>query len=105
MKKPQPTYYEADFSGFGYKEIFDAAELLKEYGENGCKFLADGIKVGFNVNSGFVFLTDEHYNVAMFNEGKLAQFFNCSNCGAEGFKEDIKHSGACERIQSSTLTG
>jgi hypothetical protein len=53
--------------------------------------LGDGVQVWFNSNSGYVFLSDEDFNVAMLDNGKLEQWFSCPNCGYEGFKEDMKH--------------
>lgn len=99
-------YFEADFKGFGYRELSDAAELLKEIGDNGISDklnLSMPVKIGFNANSGNVFLLDEDYNCVMDNPetGKLENWVNCSNCGSEDFasalKVDIDEAGHCEK--------
>jgi hypothetical protein len=96
----------SDFSKYGYKEIDEASDLLKAYAENGCDFLSDNVQVNFNMNSGYVFLTDDDMNVAMLNDdGKLVQFYSCPNCGNEGTQADglenkwnfEKYEGYCSR--------
>jgi hypothetical protein len=82
-----------DLSKFGGIEIETAIDLLKAYNEQGAEYLEDNVHICFNNNSGYVFLMDEDYNVAMLNGDKLEQWFYCPNCGFEGFKGDfIKHS-------------
>jgi hypothetical protein len=85
----QDYFYEVNLESFGYREIEETADLLKAYLESDIKPLA-GLKVCFNANSGNVFLSDEDYNVWMLVNGKLEEFFNCGNCGCEGFIEDFK---------------
>lgn len=91
-------FYEADFSEFGYREIEMAAELMNEYLKSDIKPLA-GLKVCFNANSGYVFLSDEDYNTFMMNGENFEQFFNCPNCGFEGFKEEFKDQIDCKDCQ------
>lgn len=79
----------ADLSKFGRCELQEAAELLKALTDDECDFLGDGITLNMNTGSGYVFLSDEDYNVGMLNDGKLEQWFSCPNCGEEGFKEDL----------------
>jgi len=85
-----PSIITADFSKFGYRELQLASELLQAYLKQGAEFLTDGITLNFNINSGFVFLSDEDYNVAMLNGEELEQFFSCPECGTEGFKEEFE---------------
>jgi hypothetical protein len=80
---------EADFSGFGYREIRMASELLNAYLESPSEIQLDNVKVGFNPQSAAVFLYDDEYNTYMLNGKRLEQWFNCSDCGHEGFKEDF----------------
>lgn len=87
--------YEADFSEFGYREIKMASDLLNAYLKSDIE-IEDGLKVAFNSNSANVFLTDNEYNVWMMNGDKLEQWFNCSECGFEGFKEDFKDQTDCK---------
>lgn len=92
-----------DLSKFGYRELSEASILLKLYSEDCTEFLGDGLTLNFNPNSGCVFLSDEDYNVAVEENGKLVQFFSCPQCGNEGTQEDgkqekwdfVKHNGYC----------
>ena len=80
----------ADLSKFGYREIKITAELLQAYVEQGADFLSSDVQINFNSWSGYVFLTDEDFNVAMMNGSKLEQFFDCPECGREGFQEEFE---------------
>ena len=54
-------------------------------------FDREGIKVGFNKNSGNVFLTNAEYQVAMVDdEGNLYSFYSSPYEGKEGSYEDLK---------------
>lgn len=79
----------SDLSNFGYREIREAINLLNAYLENPTIILEDGLKICFNTHSGYVFLSDEEYNVYMVNNNKLEQWHNCPICGAEGFLEEV----------------
>lgn len=82
------TITTTNLADFGYREIGMAATLLSAYLDNP-NILGDGVQLMFNTHSGSVFLTDEDCNVAMINGEKLEKFYNCSNCGHEGFAEDF----------------
>jgi hypothetical protein len=92
-----------DLSEYGYKELAEAGELLKAYGDDGAEFLNDGITLNFNTYSGIVFLSDSDYNVGVLEDGHLVQFYNCPYCGNEGTQNDglengwdfEKHEGYC----------
>lgn len=83
-----------DLSKFGFRELKMAAELLTAYCEQGAPgyFDRDGVTVMMNTNSGYVFLTNAEFDVAMMNGDKLESFFTCPNCGSEGFADEI-HEG------------
>ena len=81
--------YEAKFEGFGYREIQLASKLLDAYVKEPDVLEGDYISVGFNANSGYVFLSNEDYDTAMMNGDKLERFYSCPECGHEGFKEDF----------------
>lgn len=95
----------ADFSKFGTSELILAAKLLELYAEDGAEFLGNHLTVSFNMYSGYVFLTDEDYNVGVLNsaEEHIVQFFSCPECGYEGTQEEAltdgkdfcKHEGYC----------
>jgi hypothetical protein len=76
----------ADLSKFGYRELNIAGKLIQAYSEQPVDFLGNGLTINFNTHSGYVFLSDEDYNVGMLDEdGNLKQWFFCPECGQEGF--------------------
>jgi hypothetical protein len=87
----------SNWSEFGYREIEEAKKLLSHikeidsYGE---------VKVFFNKNSGFVFLSDDDFKVWLMDGDKIREWFNCPNCGHEGFREEFKDQDCadCKRI-------
>lgn len=84
----------SDLSSFGYRELDEASKLLTAYANEGFKednFFNDGLTLNLNISSGYVFLSDEDYNVGMLNEnGQIEQFISCSYCGVEGLKSELK---------------
>jgi hypothetical protein len=82
-----------DLAQFGYRERKMAAELLTASVNQGFPegFSDEGVTLAMNMNSGYVFLTNEDYDVAMMNGDKLEMWHNCPYCGHEGFKEDMAH--------------
>ena len=80
-----------DLSKFGYREKAMAAVLLQHCSNLPDDFHNDDVKVMMNTQSGCVFLTNSEYQVAMMNGDKLESFYNCHNCGHEGFLEDMEH--------------
>ena len=78
----------ADFRG---RELRMAEELLHQLncGNLPDEFLRDEVTIMFNVQSGYVFLTNSDFQVAMMNGDKLEMWYNCPECGTEGFQEDI----------------
>jgi hypothetical protein len=79
-----------DLSKFGYRELEMAGRLLSNLKDIDA---GDGLTVEFNPNSGNVFLVDEDFRVWMMNGDKIEEFFSCSECGNEGFKEDFAKGG------------
>tara|TARA_X000001036_G_C20312964_1_gene657205 strand:- start:181 stop:534 length:354 start_codon:yes stop_codon:yes gene_type:complete len=51
-------------------------------------WIDDGTIPTLNQESGYCFLTNEEYQVAMMNDGKLSMFINCGECGREDFEQD-----------------
>jgi len=47
-----------------------------------------GSKVVMNNQSGYVFLTNEEYQVAMIKDDKLTMFLTCHECGREDLEND-----------------
>ena len=87
-----------DLSKFGYKELEELRDILNAWMDKGLplSFNEDGIQPMFNMNSGYVFLTNSHDQVAMIGDNDLEIFHNCPECGQEGFIDDMIHSdNAC----------
>ncbi len=86
-----------DLTDFGFRELRMAAELLTAYCEQPPEFLISGVHLMMNAHSGCVFLTDEDFDVAMMNGGRLQQWHSCPECGAEGFADDMPDNECCQR--------
>lgn len=85
------TIVELNFEGLGYREIKIVTELLQKYNESNNQDLPYPFKIGYNLDSDNAFIFDEDYNTFMLNnEDQLEQFYNCGNCGKEGFKVDFE---------------
>lgn len=82
----------SNLADFGYSERVDLIALLTAWNKQGLPddFENDGVYPCFNKNSGYVFLTNSEYQCAMLNDNKLESWYNCCNCGHEGFKEDCQ---------------
>lgn len=84
----------SDLAEFGFAELREAARLLTAYCDNpSILSLGSDVRVCLNRESGFVFLSDEDYAVAMMNGDKLEMFYSCPECGKEGFAEDMEDEG------------
>lgn len=64
---------QVNLEGFGFRELDIASKLLAAVSEYGYPrdFSDAGISLAFNTNSGYVFLTNEDYQVLMLENGKL----------------------------------
>jgi hypothetical protein len=92
-----------NLADFGYSEREELIRLLRAWHEKGLPedFYNDQVTAMFNRNSGCVFLTNNDYQAAMMNGNKLETWYNCSNCGHEGFKEDcqLNDEGYCNECR------
>ena len=79
-----------NLADFGYTEREELIRLLTAWQEQGLPedFYDCGVHAMFNKSSGYVFLVNEEYQTAMMNGDKLESWYNCPNCGHEGFAED-----------------
>lgn len=84
---------------FGIRELRYAARLLSLFktSKDHTRKLGDSVAVEFNPNSGYVFLVDEDFNVAMVQSDTLRDWFTCPECGEEGFEEVLKNGKPCCR--------
>ena len=93
-----------NLADFGQREREIAAKLMTTLNTERDKtvhFQKLGVVVEFNPYSGYVFLVDEDYNVAILNDNdELEDFITCPNCGGEGvsseFREENKDSECCQ---------
>ena len=91
-----------DLAKFGTSDLAEAGKLLTTLNthQDDTKHLGDGVYVCLNTNSGFVFLSDEDYNVAMMSGHQLVDFHNCPNCGNEAlapyFRSEFADSECCQ---------
>jgi len=76
---------------FGWRELKMASELLNALIEQGTPedFESDGIHLMFNKHSGYVFLTNSDFQVAMLNGSHLEAWYTDFEDGTEGFIEDL----------------
>lgn len=80
---------------FGYYELAEAADLLTalklgRYSGRCDERMSEVSRIGFNRNSGKIWLEDEDYNVFMVDdEGRLYQFYFLGYAGTEGSADDL----------------
>ena len=81
-----------DLADFGLRERALLIDLLQAWGEQGLPedFSQDEVVPMMNKNSGSVFLTNSEFQCACMNGDKLESWYNCPNCGHEGFHEDCQ---------------
>lgn len=79
---------------FGIRELRLTARLLSLFKTDNDKtaLLGDTISPEFNPESGYVFLIDADFNVAMLNGEELQDWHRCPECGVEGFLDDVERS-------------
>jgi len=80
-----------NWADFRAREIGECIALLEAWNNSGLPqcFEEDEVTIEFNPNSGYVFLTNSEYQVAMESEGSLYMFHNLPYGGAEGSLEDL----------------
>jgi hypothetical protein len=87
----------SDLSEFGYRELKIAGQLLStlKTDKDKTRFIDEGLTVFFNKKSGYVFLSDENFNVAMMNGDILEDFINCPDCGNEALVSEFNAESDC----------
>ena len=73
--------YTENLADFGYREQDEAKDIFEAWKLNGLPkdFDNDGVKLAFNMNSGYVFLTNAEYQVAMCGDNKELYSFYTLN--------------------------
>lgn len=91
-----------DLTKFGCRERKMAEELLKAWREQGLPedFYEEEVTIMLNTHSGYVFLTNSEFQVAMLNGDKLESFYTDFETGEEGFKDEL----SAEAKQNLNLT-
>jgi len=88
----QNCVYTEDLAKFGFRELKEAGKLLTAI-EKGLPygFFEDGIRVGFNTYSGYVFLVNSDYQVCMLDDetGELYSFHSTPYESREGSFEEL----------------
>ena len=85
------NYYTENLADFGFREIKLLRDILDTWVESGSPDGFDNteVKPAFNKGSGYVFLTNEEYQVAMLNDGDLELWHFTPYDGYEGFIDDL----------------
>ena len=91
IKASVESGYTEDLSDFGMREIELLRDILDAWINNGLPddFEYSGVKPAFNTRSGYVFLVNDEYQVAMEVDGVLESFYTTPYEGYEGFYEDL----------------
>ena len=86
-------YYTENLSEFGRRELAEVKDLLTAMIDKGLPldFDDEEVRPAFNKNSGFVFLTNSEYQVAMYDEEtkSLFSFYSTPYGGEEGSLEEL----------------
>lgn len=80
-----------DLADFALRERALVIALLQAWQEHGLPggFDDDGVKLCLNTSSGYVFLTNSNFDVAMLNGESLEVFHSTPYDGHEGFLSDL----------------
>ncbi len=91
MKTETCSYYTENLADFGFREIRMLRDILDLWVTNGLPDTFDnqGVRAAFNRNSGYVFLVNDDYQVAMVNGERLQVHHNTPYDGHEGFLSDL----------------
>lgn len=87
------TIVTLDLGKFGARERAMAVKIFTLWERQGLPedFYEDGITLCFNQDSGYVFLSNEDFQVCMPSNGRLESFYSCPECGHEGFAYQMAH--------------
>lgn len=96
-----------DLMDFGIRELRLAARLLSILKTAQDRTMRLGLHVTpeFNPDSGYVFLIDSEFNVAMLNGERLEDWIMCPQCGTEGFAADLEQGSPCCKNHAKESVG
>ena len=82
----------SDLIYFGARERAILVELLEAWSRDGLPsdFYEENVHPMFNMNSGYVFLTNEDYQTAIMEDGKLVSHYVLPYEGIEGTLSELK---------------
>jgi hypothetical protein len=91
MKGLHYDYYTENLADFGFREICMLRDTLDAWVQHGLpdEFYSEGIRPAMNTSSGYVFLVNEEYQVAMLSDNKLEIYHTLPYSGKEGFIADL----------------
>lgn len=82
--------YTENLGDFGSRELAMAGQLLVALSIDAPDgFAVSGVRVAMNRSSGYVFLVNEDYDVAMMNGNRLEMFYTSPYEGLEGFADEL----------------
>lgn len=89
----------SNLAEFGLRELAELRDILTAWIDGSGlpdDFYSDGVVPAFNNNSGWVFLTNDEYQVAILADGKLESFYTTSYSGHEGTFEDLMYEASSD---------
>lgn len=97
--------YTENLGKFGFREICMLKEILTAWIENGLPegFDFDNVRPAMNMDSGFVFLVNDDYQVAMMNDNKLEIFHTLPYSGKEGFLSELIEENHPDELHSEDV--
>lgn len=100
------NYYTENLADFGMREIYMLKDILVAWTEHGLpeSFCATGVKPAMNSSSGYVFLVNDEYQVAMLNGTALEIYHTLPYGGEEGFLSDLLEENEPNDLQEDDIT-
>lgn len=97
--------YTENLGKFGFREIRMLKNILTAWVENGLpdEFSFDNVRPAMNMNSGYVFLVNDDYQVAMMNGDSLELFHTLPYSGQEGFLSDLLEENVPDDLHSEDV--
>ncbi len=99
------NYYTENLADFGMRETRMLKDILTAWVDNGLpdNFDNQGVHPAMNKSSGYVFLVNEDYQVAMLNGEDLEEFHSLPYGGAEGFLSDLVNEYAPDDLHTEDV--